>query len=68
MGFRVIRPQRPVLNPCMAIGFLTLPDGGLRVGQLITVKWRIERLKDLKETDNLGKLNDEILYEVIANS
>ncbi|KAI4366085.1 hypothetical protein MLD38_022008 [Melastoma candidum] len=60
--------QRPVLDPCMAVGFLPLPAAGLRVGQLITIKWRIERLKDLKETDSLGKFNDEILYEVNANS
>lgn len=43
--------QRPVLDPCMAVGFLPLPDSGLRVGQLVTMKWRIERLKDSEDTD-----------------
>ena len=40
--------QRPVLDPCLAVGFLPLPSGGLRVGQLFTMKWRVERLKDLE--------------------
>ena len=40
--------QRPVLDPCLAVGFLPLPSDGLRVGQLVTVNWRIERLKDLE--------------------
>lgn len=40
--------QRPVLDPCLAVGFLPLPSE-LRVGQLITVNWRIERLKDFEE-------------------
>lgn len=43
--------QRPVLDPCLAVGFLPLPSNGLRVGQLITMKWRIERLKDLDEIE-----------------
>lgn len=38
--------QRPVLDPCLAVGFLPLPSSGLRVGQLVTMKWRVERLKD----------------------
>ncbi|KAI3708451.1 hypothetical protein L2E82_37621 [Cichorium intybus] len=55
--------QRPVLEPCLAVGFLPLPSGGLRVGQLFTMKWRVERLKYLDEENN-----DEVLYEVNANS
>nr|XP_043628055.1 trafficking protein particle complex II-specific subunit 130 homolog isoform X2 [Erigeron canadensis] len=55
--------QRPVLEPCLAIGFLPLPSSGLRVGQLFTMKWRVERLKYLEEENN-----DEVLYEVNANS
>lgn len=39
--------QRPVLDPCFAVGFLPLPSSGLRVGQLVTMNWRVERLKDL---------------------
>lgn len=47
--------QRPVLDPCLAVGFLPLPSSGLRVGQLVTMKWRVERLKDSENTasDNL---------------
>lgn len=41
--------QQPVLDPCIAVGFLPLPSDGLRVGQLITMKWRVERLKDNEE-------------------
>lgn len=41
--------QRPVLDPCLAVGFLPFPSDGLRVGQLVTVNWRIERLKDAGE-------------------
>ncbi|KAI3702892.1 hypothetical protein L6452_28645 [Arctium lappa] len=55
--------QRPVLEPCLAVGFLPLPSDGLRVGQLFTMKWRVERLKYLEEENN-----DEVLYEVNANS
>ncbi|KAL7143291.1 hypothetical protein ABFS83_08G182000 [Erythranthe nasuta] len=59
--------QRPVLDPCLAVGFLPLPSSGIRVGQLVTMKWRVERLKDSEGTmpsDNL----DEVLYEVDINS
>ncbi|XP_059441015.1 trafficking protein particle complex II-specific subunit 130 homolog isoform X2 [Corylus avellana] len=59
--------QRPVLDPCLAVGFLPLPSGGLRVGQLVSMKWRVERLRDFKE-DEVSKHNDEVLYEVNANS
>ena len=41
--------QRPVMDPCLAVGFLPLSSGGLRVGQLVTMKWRVERLKDFDE-------------------
>ena len=41
--------QRPVMDPCLAVGFLPLSLGGLRVGQLVTMKWRVERLKDFDE-------------------
>ncbi|XP_076905262.1 trafficking protein particle complex II-specific subunit 130 homolog [Bidens hawaiensis] len=54
--------QRPVLEPCLAVGFLPLPSGGLRVGELFTMKWRVERLKYLEEN------NDEVQYEVSASS
>lgn len=60
--------QRPVLDPCLAVGFLPLPSSGLRVGQLVAIKWRIERLKDFEESDTLQHGNDEVLYEVSENS
>ncbi|XP_052627642.1 trafficking protein particle complex II-specific subunit 130 homolog [Lactuca sativa] len=41
--------QRPVLEPCLAVGFLPLPPEGLRVGQLFTMKWRVERFKYLED-------------------
>ncbi|KAJ0608475.1 putative trafficking protein particle complex subunit 11 [Helianthus annuus] len=56
--------QRPVLEPCLAVGFLPLPSGGLRVGQLFTMKWRVERLKYLEEENK----QDEVQYEVNASS
>lgn len=43
--------QRPVLDPCLAVGFLPLPSASLRVGQLVTIKWRVERLKDFRENE-----------------
>ncbi|GAV91304.1 Foie-gras_1 domain-containing protein [Cephalotus follicularis] len=52
--------QRPVLDPCLAVGFLPLPSGGLRVGQLLTMKWRVERLKDFEQND-ISHNNDEVL-------
>jgi len=39
--------QRPVLDPCLAVGFLPFSSDCLRVGQLVNMKWRIERLKDM---------------------
>ena len=57
--------QRPVLDPCLAVGFLPLPSDGLRVGQLITMKWRIERLNTLPENEN-SKCN--VSHGIILNS
>ncbi|KAK6934303.1 TRAPP II complex TRAPPC10, C-terminal [Dillenia turbinata] len=59
--------QKPVLDPFLAVGFLPLPSAGLRVGQLVTMKWRVERLKDVEE-DGASTNNDEVLYEVDASS
>lgn len=59
--------QKPVLDPCLAVGFLPLPSNDLRVGQLISIRWRVERLKDM-EVDAVSPVNDEVLYEVDANS
>jgi hypothetical protein len=60
--------QRPVLDPCLTVGFLPLPSDGLRVGKLITMQWRVERLKELKESEAVEQQHDEVLYEVNANS
>ncbi|XP_057450718.1 trafficking protein particle complex II-specific subunit 130 homolog isoform X2 [Lotus japonicus] len=59
--------QRPVLDPCIAVGFLPLPSDGLRVGQLVKMQWRVERLKYLDEKE-VSQQSDEVLYEVNANS
>ncbi|XWS09944.1 hypothetical protein CRYUN_Cryun39dG0033300 [Craigia yunnanensis] len=59
--------QQLVLDPCLAVGFLPLPSDGLRVGQLVSMKWRVERLKDIEEK-RVPQNNDEMLYEVNANS
>ncbi|XP_022848389.1 trafficking protein particle complex II-specific subunit 130 homolog isoform X1 [Olea europaea var. sylvestris] len=59
--------QKPVLNPRLAVGFLPLPSSGLRVGQLMTMKWRVERLKDLEE-NMASQDHEKVLYEIIANS
>ncbi|CAN1839566.1 Trafficking protein particle complex II-specific subunit 130 homolog, partial [Linum perenne] len=55
--------QRPVVDPCMAVGFLPLPSAELRVGQLVTMKWRVEMLKDLEDKE-VSEHN--VLYEVNA--
>lgn len=44
--------KRPVLDPCLAVGFLPLPSGGLRVGQLVSMEWRVERLKDFEDNED----------------
>ncbi|CAL0326577.1 unnamed protein product [Lupinus luteus] len=68
MIFRsVITLQKPVLDPCLAVGFLPLPSDGLRVGQLVKMQWRVERLKDLDKKE-ISEQNAEVLYEVNANS
>lgn len=61
--------QRPVLDPCMSVGFLPLPSDCLRVGQLVTIKWRIERLKDFKENEaSQHNVSHEVIpFYVIAN-
>lgn len=41
----IIILQRPVLDPCLAVGFLPFASDCLRVGQLVDMKWRVERLK-----------------------
>lgn len=55
--------QRPVLDPCLTVGFLPLPSEGLRVGQLITMKWRIERLNNLQENED-SKCNVSLVMKL----
>lgn len=55
----VVVLKRPVLEPLLVVGFVPLPTNGLRVGQLITMKWKVERVKFFEE---------EIMYEVNASS
>uniref|UniRef100_M8B821 Trafficking protein particle complex subunit 10 n=1 Tax=Aegilops tauschii TaxID=37682 RepID=M8B821_AEGTA len=59
-----LKLKRPVLDPCLAVGFLPFSTDCLRVGQLVNMKWRVERLKDLEEA---SLSDDEILYQVDAN-
>ncbi|CAN4104154.1 unnamed protein product [Withania somnifera] len=59
--------QRPVLDPCFAVGFLPLSSTDLQVGQLVSMRWRVERLKSL-EKYAASENNDDVLYEVHANS
>ena len=40
-----LRLKRPVLDPCLAVGFLPFSTDCLRVGQLVNMRWRVERLK-----------------------
>lgn len=58
--------QRPVLDPCLAVGFLSLPPDGLRVGQLVKMQWRVERLKDLAEKEiseqNVSPSKQDVCY------
>ncbi|XP_010914497.1 trafficking protein particle complex II-specific subunit 130 homolog isoform X2 [Elaeis guineensis] len=58
--------QRPVLDPCIAVGFLPFSSNCLRVGQLVNMRWRVERLKDLNDNSS-SSCKDEVLYEVAAN-
>ncbi|KAK1439582.1 hypothetical protein QVD17_05402 [Tagetes erecta] len=53
--------QRPVQEPLLAVAFIPLPSNSLTVGQLVTFKWRLERLTSFDS-------KDELLYEVNANS
>ncbi|XP_060190258.1 trafficking protein particle complex II-specific subunit 130 homolog isoform X1 [Lycium barbarum] len=59
--------QRPVLDPCFAVGFLPLSSTDLQVGQLVSMRWRVERLKSSEEY-SASENNDDVLYEVHANS
>lgn len=57
--------QRPILDPCLAVGFLPLASSSLRVGQLVTINWRIERLKgygkDELSADNVS-MHEKLKY------
>lgn len=59
-----VKMKRPVLDPCVAVGFLPFSSDCLRVGQLVNMRWRVERLKNPEDASLLA---DEILYQVDAN-
>ncbi|KAE8702550.1 hypothetical protein F3Y22_tig00110482pilonHSYRG00318 [Hibiscus syriacus] len=56
----------PIQGPCLAIGFLPLHFDDIRVGQLVTLKRRNERLKDIRKSI-VSQNNDAVLYEVSVN-
>jgi hypothetical protein len=56
-----LKLKRPVLDPCLAVGFLPFSTDYLRVGQLVNMKWRVERLKDLEEASLSGVSLQNIL-------
>ena len=49
-----LRLKRPVLDPCLAVGFLPFSTDCLRVGQLVNMRWRVERLKSLEDASVSG--------------
>jgi hypothetical protein len=57
-----LKLKRPVLDPCLAVGFLPFSTDCLRVGQLVNMKWRVERLKDLEEASLSGVSLQNILF------
>ncbi|KAG0521169.1 hypothetical protein BDA96_08G138300 [Sorghum bicolor] len=59
-----LRMKRPVLDPCLAVGFLPFSTDCLRVGQLVNMRWRVERLKT---PEDASISVDELLYQVEAN-
>ena len=58
-----LKLKRPVLDPCLAVGFLPFSTDCLRVGQLVNMKWRVERLKDLEE----ASLSDVSLQNILGS-
>ena len=49
-----LRLKRPVLDPCLAVGFLPFSTDCLRVGQLVNMRWRVERLKSPEDASISG--------------
>lgn len=61
--------QRPVLDPCLAVGFLPFPSDCLRVGQLVRMEWRVERLKEtesLSSTGNVSLAEATLIFNVLC--
>ncbi|RWW52747.1 hypothetical protein BHE74_00040816 [Ensete ventricosum] len=59
LHFKVaIALQRPVLDPCVAVGFIPFSSDCLRVGQLVSMKWRVERLKDMEASNPSSSCNN----------
>lgn len=59
--------QTPVLEPLLAVGALPLSSDCLRVGQLVNMRWRIERLKCCQDNASAKKEEAEVHYEVEVN-
>jgi hypothetical protein len=49
-----VKMKRPVLDPCVAVGFLPFSSDCLRVGQLVNMRWRVERLKNPEDASLLA--------------
>uniref|UniRef100_A0A0A8XPC1 TRAPPC10/Trs130 C-terminal domain-containing protein n=1 Tax=Arundo donax TaxID=35708 RepID=A0A0A8XPC1_ARUDO len=59
-----LKLKRPVLNPCLAVGFLPFSTDCLRVGQLVNMRWRVERLKTPDDTCIPGVSVQNILAQL----
>ncbi|KAE8715819.1 Cupredoxin superfamily protein isoform 1 [Hibiscus syriacus] len=67
VGYKFGSIELPIHEPYLTIGFLPLHSDGLRVGQLVTLKRRNERPKDIGK-NKVSQNNGEVLYEVNVNS
>lgn len=56
--------QRPVLDPFLAVGFLPLPSSSIRVGELVSMKWRVERLKDFETNEDTPQKVSHKQYKI----
>lgn len=60
-----LRLKRPVLDPCLAVGFLPFSTDCLRVGQLVNMRWRVERLKTPEDASISGVSLQNILRSTL---
>ncbi|KAE8708629.1 Cyclic nucleotide-gated ion channel 1 [Hibiscus syriacus] len=59
VGYKFGSTELPIHDPCLAIGFLPLYSIGLRVGKLVTLKRRNERLKYIGKS-KVSQNDDEV--------